>query len=121
MILNLTGAKLAQEQAAAGMYDPPAKERARLARLLKFDARCGEKELAARAREFAAIAWLNAPFFVRLVAIGGPVRLLPRLAEELRARDLVPVFRIPGSARSVVADEAIIALLARAARRGRLP
>lgn len=49
LILNLTGSKIAPEQAAAGMYDPPARERGRLARLLKFDARASEKELAARA------------------------------------------------------------------------
>lgn len=49
MILNLTGAKLAQEQAAAGVFDPPAQERSRLRRLLESDARASGKDLDARA------------------------------------------------------------------------
>lgn len=49
LILNLTGSKIAPEQAAAGVFDPPAQERSRLRRLLESDACASGKDLDARA------------------------------------------------------------------------
>ena len=99
IIINLTQHPASAEQIAAGVVDLPSEARDALIALLTFSSIPDAEEIRDRAHDIAELACFNGlggddeddPFPSQAM-IGGAFWLMAPLAEELKARNIRPVF-----------------------------
>ena len=99
IIINLTQHPASAEQIAAGVVDLPSEARDALIALLTFSSIPDAEEIRDRAHDIAELACFNGlggddeddPFPSQAM-IGGAFWLMAPLAEELKARNIQPVF-----------------------------
>jgi hypothetical protein len=88
-VLNLTQHAATPEQAAAGVIDLSAEQRAYLQTLLTFAALPSAEQIRRRAEQIAGLAKANG---ATTAMIGGALWLMAPLADALRQRGVTPVF-----------------------------
>ena len=99
MIINLTQHAATAEQVSVGVVDLPAEQREALIDALTFESIPDAEEIRDRAHDIAELACFNGlggddgddPFPSHAM-IGGAFWLMAPLAEELKARNIQPVF-----------------------------
>lgn len=109
MILNLTQHPATSEQAAAGVVDLPADQRATLIDRLTVDALPTAGEIEARCADIAMLAALASESHQNAAMIGGAPWMMARLEAALRDQGIDPVyaFSVRASVEQTQADGSV--------------